>query len=482
MTWPPLIPEPVWQSAPEAVQEILAAQAQVIAAQAAKIAQLETVVAQLLARVADLEAQLRTNSTNSSKPPSSDPPHVKPAPPKPPSGRRRGGQPGHPHHPRAILPPDQVVDHKPSACRRCQHPLTGDDPDPTIDQVVDLPPVLRQVTHHRRHTLTCPHCRATTTAAPVPDAATGYGPRVQAVAAYLSAAGRLGKRGVGQFFAEVCDIPISLGTVSHLEHHTSRALEPIHTAALAHTRGHDANVDETGWAEGARKAWLWVAVTTYVTAFVITRHRDRASFDALRDGATTIHTTDRYAVYDHLDPARRQVCWAHLARDFQAMIDRRNAGSEIGTELLAHAHILFEQWDRVRDGTITRGTFRRSYLPTLRSEVDDLLVRGTASACAKTAAVCRELIALADGLWTFARQPGIEPTNNAAERALRHAVCWRKTSYGTNSGRGSRFVERMLTVIASCKAQERSILSFLTDAIAAARTGTPVPSLVPVTG
>nr|WP_088260911.1 IS66 family transposase [Fimbriiglobus ruber] len=435
-----------------------------------------------MARIADLEAQLRLNSTNSSKPPSSDPPSAKPAPPKPPSGRKRGGQPGHPPHPRTILPPDQVIDHKPSQCHRCQQLLTGDDPDPIVDQVVDLPPVLRHVTHHRRHTLTCPHCQVATTAAPVPDAATGYGPRVQAVAAYLSAAGRLGKRGVRPFFDDVCDIPIRLGTVSHLEHQTSQALEPVHTAALAHTRGHDANVDETGWTEAAKKAGLWVAVTTFVTAFVITRHRDRASFDALRGGATTIHTTDRYSVYDHLDPGRRQVCWAHLARDFQAMIDRRNAGAEIGAELLAHANILFEHGDRVRKRTLTRDTFRRSYLPHLRSEVHDLLTRGAASACAKTAAVCRELLGIADGLWTFARHPGIEPTNNAAERALRHAVCWRKTSYGTNSTRGSRFVERMLTVIANCKAQERSILTFLVETIAAARTGTPVPSLIPATG
>ena len=475
MTRPSSISEEQWATFPDAAREVLAAQADTIR-------RLEAVIDRLLARVAALEAQLGQNSTNSSKPPSSDPPSVKPAPPKPPSGRRRGGQPGHPHHPRAILPPDQVIDHKPSECHRCRHPLTGDDSDPIVDQVVDLPPVLRHVTHHRRHTLTCPHCQATTTADPVPDAATGYGPRVQAVAAYLSAAGRLGKRVVRQFFDDVCDIPISLGTVSHLEHQTSQALGAVHTAALEHTRQHDANVDETGWTEAANKAWLWVAVTTLVTAFVITRHRDRASFDALRDGATTIHTTDRYAVYDHLDPARRQVCWAHLARDFQAMIDRRNAGSEIGAELLAHAHILFEHWDRVRDGTITRGTFRRSYLPHLRSEVDDLLTRGSASGCAKTAAVCRELRAIADGLWTFARHPGIEPTNNAAERALRHAVCWRKTSYGTNSPRGSRFVERMRTVIASCKAQERSLLTFLSDAIAATRAGTPVPSLIPVTG
>jgi transposase len=475
VTRPPSIPEDLWATFPPAARAIITAQAD-------QIRQLDAVVNRLLTRVAALEAQLGQNSTNSSKPPSSDPPHVKPAPPKPPSGRKRGGQPGHPPHPRAILPPDRVIEHKPAHCRACRHRLAGDDPAPVIDQVVDLSAVLRCVTHHRRHTLTCPHCHTATTAAPVPDAATGYGPRVQAAAAYLSAAGRLGKRAVRQFLADVCGIPISLGTVSHLEGRTSRALEPVHAAALAATRTQDANVDETGWREGAAKAWLWVAVTPLVTAFLIRPHRNRAAFDDLRGGATTIHTTDRFTVYDHFDPGRRQVCWAHLRRDFQAMIDRRNAGSPIGEELLAHADILFAHWKRIRDGTITRRTFRRSYLPTLRGEVHHLLTRGAASACAKTAAVCRAVRAVEAGLWTFATAPGVEPTNNAAERAIRHAVCWRKTSYGTDSARGSRFAERMLTVIASCRSQGRSILDFLAAAIAAAQHGRPAPSLIPAVG
>ncbi|OWK39103.1 Mobile element protein [Fimbriiglobus ruber] len=222
-----------------------------------------------------------------------------------------------------------------------------------------------------------------------------------------------------------------------------------------------------------------MAVTTLVTAFVITRHRDRASFDALRDGATTIHTTDRYSVSDHLDPGRRQVCWAHLARDFQARIDRTNAGPTIGEELLAHAHILFAHWERVRDGTITRGTFRRNYLPGLRDEVHARLARCRTCGCPKTAAVCADLCATADALWTFARRAGIEPTNNAAERELRHAACWRKTSYGTDSARGSRYVERILTVIASCRRQGRNILALLTAAVTADRNGIERPSLVP---
>lgn len=181
----------------------------------------------------------------------------------------------------------------------------------------------------------------------------------------------------------------------------------------------------------------------------------------------------------HLPAGRRQVCWAHLRRDFQAMIDRANAGSKVGEDLLLHADILLGQWKRVRDGTLTRAGFRSRYAPWVRAEVRSLLDRGAASGCARTAGTCREILAVETSLWTFAAAPGVEPTNNAAERALRHAVCWRKTSYGTDSEAGSRFAERVLTVVATCRQQGRDVLGFLMDTIQAARTGTASPSLVP---
>lgn len=453
---PPPLPPELFDSLPPAAQ--------------ASIRALEA----LTARVAELEAKLNQNSSNSSKPPSSDGPHVKPAPPKPPSGKRRGGQPGHPRHERVILPPDEVIDHKPARCRRCAAALAGDDPEPVVDQVLDLPATLRHVTHHRRHTLACPCCRALTTAAPVPEAASGFGPKLTAVTAYLTGVGRLGKRAVRTFFADVCDLPVSVGAVSKLEATVSRALGPIHAEAHAAAKGRDANVDETSWRQGAVRAWLWVAVTTVLTVFLIRRHRDRAAFDDLVGPDPGVLTTDRFPVYTHLRGRRRQVCWAHLRRDFQAMIDRTNAGSRIGEELLAHADILFAHWKRVRDGTRTRRWFARTHAGGLRAEVRALLERGRACPCPKTAGVCRELLAVEASLWTFARVDGVEPTNNAAERAVRHAVCWRKTSFGTDSERGSRFVERMLTVVASCRQQGRGILDFLAKAVAGQK-----PSLLP---
>ena len=457
MTRPSSIPSELWEAIPVPLRAAIAA-----------------IVAGLEARVAELEAKLNQNSSNSSKPPSSDGPHVKPAPPKPPSGKRRGGQPGHPKHERVILPPDQVFDHKPARCRRCAAALVGDDPNPVVEQVLDLPAKLRQVIHHRRHTLECRCCRTLTAAAPVPEAASGFGPKLTAVAAYLTGVGRLGKRAVRTLFADVCDLPMSLGSVSKLEATVSRALEPTHAAAHEATKGADANVDETGWKEGAKKAWLWVAVTKVLTVFLIRPHRDRTAFDDLVGPAPGVLTTDRFPVYTHLARGRRQVCWAHLRRDFQAMIDRNNAGSGIGEELLAHADILFAHWPKVRDGTRSRRWFERTHAGWLRAEVRLLLERGSGCGCAKTETVCQQLLAVEASLWTFVGRDGVEPTNNAAERAVRHAVCWRKTSYGTDSARGSRFVERMLTVVASCRQQGRGILDFLVRAVAGQK-----PSLLP---
>jgi len=274
-------------------------------------------------------------------------------------------------------------------------------------------------------------------------------------------------------------LTISPAAVCDLQARTADALAPAHAAALAYTRKGPANVDETGWRQGRSRAWLWAAVTTAVTAFVVRLTRGRAAFDDLVGPAPPVLTTDRYGVYTHLPAGRRQVCWAHLRRDFQAMIDRANAGSGVGEDLLLHADVLLRHWKRVRDGTLTRAGFRSRYVPWVRAEVRSLLDRGAASACARTAGTCREIRAVEASLWTFASATGVEPTHNAAERALRHAVCWRKTSYGTGSEAGSRFAERVLTVVATCRQQGRDVLGFLMDAIQAARTGTASPSLVP---
>ena len=215
----------------------------------------------LEARLADLEARLNQNSSNSSQPPSSDGPQVKPAPPKVPTGKARGGQPGHPKRSRPDLPPDTVVELRPGTCDRCAHRLTGTDPQPLRDQVIELPPVRPQVTEYRRHRLTCPNCGRVMCPARPPEVRGGYGPRTQAACAVLTGAYRLGKRGVARLMGDLFGVPISPAAVCNLQHETGAALEPVAAEVQAHVVGKPANVDETGWREGGKRAWLWAAVT-----------------------------------------------------------------------------------------------------------------------------------------------------------------------------------------------------------------------------
>jgi len=295
----------------------------------------------------------------------------------------------------------------------------------------------------------------------------------------LSGAYRIGKRGIAQICKDLFGVPISPAAVCDLQHRTTDALAPIATEAQAHVVGKPANVDETSWSEGRKRHWLWTAVTRTVSVFVIRPSRARKVLTELIPGPLGVLTTDRDSAYRHLPLTRRQVCWAHLRRDFQAMIDRNDAGSRIGRELLSLADDLLWRWKRVREGDASRGWFRRSDLSRLRPEVRLQLERGSACGCVKTARVCRELLRIERAMYTFAYVEGVEPTNNAGERAVRHGVYWRKTSTGTDSSRGSRFVERVLTVVESCRQQARNILAFLTHAIQAARTKAKPPSLIP---
>ena len=187
-------------------------------------------------------------------------------------------------------------------------------------------------------------------------------------------------------------------------------------------------------------------------------------------------TSDRWTAYTWIK--RRQLCWAHLWRDFQAMIDRSNSGSNIGTSLLSLSDQMLHWWHRVRDGTLARSSFQK-YIGPLRHAVREQLKRDTECSCQKTAGTCRKLLKQESALWTFVWLEGVEPTNNGPERTLRHGVLWRKSSGGTDSPAGSRFVERMLTVVATGRQQKRNVLEFLTACCRARLDGSRVPSLLP---
>ena len=439
-------------------------------------------IVKLEALVLDLQSRINRNSRNSSRPPSSDPLWLRRKPPTPPSGRSPGGQPGHPGHQRPLLPPDQMdelVTIKPDRCS-CGNRLRGHDSNPIRHQVADLPPIKPHWTEYQLHALTCPVCGKTTRAqlpAGVPTGA--YGPRLQALVAICAGMYRMSKRITVGLLGDLLNLPMSLGSVTACEQQVSAALAGPTEEARAYVERQDAaNVDETGWRQRRAKAWVWVAVTTLVTIFLI---HQRRSVDAARELLRRfrgILTSDRWKAYLSWPIRKRQLCWAHLLRAFTAFEELGGAVGRLGEHLKAEALQMFEWWHRVKDGTLSRSTFR-NYMGPLQISVKMLLKQGTRCRSPEVAATCRDLVKHFPAMWTFVRVEGIEPTNNEAERAIRHAVIWRKVSFGTHSQAGSRFVERILTVSATLKQQGRNVVDFITLACEASLHGRKAPSLLP---
>ncbi len=450
---------------------------------------LKAQVAELLARMAALEARLGMNSRNSSKPPSTDPPNVAARPKKKPSGRKPGGQPGHKGTTRSLLPPeevDRIVELKPPACRNCGADLRGDDPKPVRRQVIDVPPVEPDVTEYRQHTLPCGECGAKTTA-PLPSGVgdSAFSPRIKAMLAMCSAVYRLSRRTVEGLMADFFNVDISLGSVSACEEKVSEAVaEPVAEARRYVEAAPVAHVDETGYrqppVEGERpkKAWLWAAVTPLVTVFLVHAKRSAVAAKELLGSFAGILVSDRWSAYSFIDAARRQLCWAHLLRDFEWIAEFGAEATATGRALVEQTKLMFRWWHELRAGGLTRSGFQERMTP-LMERVGALLEEGAACGHKKTAGRCRKILELRAALWTFVRVDGVEPTNNAAERAFGPAVLWRKGSFGSASPRGSRFAERILTVAATCRQQGRSVLEYLVAACEAHARGEPAPSLLP---
>src|SRR6516164_5143509 len=455
----PPIPDELWQQIPPAAQ-----------------AAIRALIQQYERRLTDLEAQLKQNSTNSSKPPSSDPPTLKRSPPKPPSNNKAGGQLGHAKVQRALIDhPDAIHDCKPTACRHCQQPLHGDDPQPLRHQVWDVPPVRPIVTEYRRHRLTCPRC-GLTTCGPAP--AGQDGPRLKSACVLLTGAYRLSKAKAARLLTDLFSIPLCAGQVCATEAEVGKQLQPVVDELLAAARQLPANVDETSM---GRHRWLWVMVTAVATVYQIVSGRNRAALRALvGTGYRRVLTSDRHSIYSHLAEERHQWCWSHLRRDFQAMVDRNNAGSAIGKELLAMSGQMLGWWKRVRDGTLTKVRFagRLHAQREFRVRFRAVLERGSVCGCAKTAGTCRELLRGEVSMFLFAFVDGVEPTNNAAERALRHGVLWRKMSHGPKRVVGSEYLGCIWSVVETCRQQGRSVWDFLTECVAAVADGYAVPTLL----
>lgn len=460
----------------DARDELIAELRAIAAAQAREIEALR-------AEVAELKEKLRQFSQNSSKPPSSDGPAAPKRPPKKPTGRKPGGQPGHEGHQRALVPPEQVdrrVPCKPACCRGCSARLAGEDPNPRLHQVFELPQVKATVTQYELHSLACSRCGEHTTAelpAGVPTGA--FGPSVTAMIALLLGVYRLGKRPVQQLLEDLFGLHMSLGAVIGCQELASAALAPAHAEAHAHVVAQPVkHADETGWREARRRAWLWIAVTSAVTVFLVRARRNGKVARELLGAAYGVLVSDRHGAYGWWPDALRQFCWAHLARDFVKIKERGGASEALGEAILAEKDRMFGWWHKVRDGTLGRPRFQRK-MKGLQDRVFAHLTEGLAIAHPKTAKTCKRLLAHFDAMWTFVYREGVEPTNNAAELRIRHPVLWRKMSHGTHSPEGSRFVERVLTVHASLRQQSRNVLAFITDACVARLTQSDPPSLLP---
>jgi transposase len=454
----------------------------------ARIAELERRVAELEALVRELLARLGQNACNSSVPPSANPPSAPPPVVKPKSRRKPGGQPGHPPHLRQLLPPERVTRVEPivpSHCARCQTPLPPqagpDDPPPLRHQVADLPALRAEVVEYQGHARTCPEC-GHITQAPIPAAVRAHsiGPGLAAALSYLAGCHHVSKRGLEEISETLFEVPVALGTVANLEQEMSAALAPAHAEALEVVRQAKVkHVDETGWKQAGQKCWLWLAATTSVAAFLIHPRRSLTALIALLgEKIRGFVCSDRWSAYDALSALRRQVCWAHLKRDFQKCIDRGGAAVAIGEAGLRVVQKVFKAWHLFRGGGCTRASLQRRLSPVARHLREEILEAGRACADAKVARFCENLIALEPALWRFVVTAGVEPTNNHAERLLRRGVLWRKNAFGCSSSGGCRFVERILTAVQTLRLQRRSVLTFLRDSLIAHRAGLPTPKLV----
>jgi transposase len=343
-----------------------------------------------------------------------------------------------------------------------------------------LPSLLAEITEYQGHARICPCCGEVTRASiPEEIRAHGCGPRLTATLTYLTGKHHMPKRAAEEISADVFGAPISLGTISALEQEVCAALEPAHAQALAVVQQAPVkNVDETSWKQAGKKRWLWVAATATVAAFIIHSKRSLDGLATLL--SNTIHgilCSDRWSAYDRWPVLLRQVCWAHLKRDFQKCVDRGGAAVAIGQAGLQVVSDIFDAWHLFRGGGLSRAQLQQRLDPVAR-RLRKLLDAGCACADSKVANFCGNLIALEPALWRFVVSAGVEPTNNHAERVLRHAVLWRKISFVCHSADGCRFVERILTVVQTLRLQNRNALHFLIEAVHNHRAGLSSPSLL----
>jgi transposase len=444
------------------------------------------------ARIAALEARLtelegRINDLTKPPVPPRPSASLPKAPAKKPSGKKPGGQPGHPPHLKELLPPERVkrtVAYVPRQCEHCRQSLPKEagphDPPPVRHQVAELPELAADITEYQGQARICPDCGHVTRAT-IPDdiRAHSVAPRLTAALSYLAGCHGVSKRGVEEISTALFQAPIALGTVANLEQEMSLALAPAHQEALAAVRQAPVkHVDETGWKQAGRKRWLWAAATTNVAVFLIDVFRNVTALRKLLGPTLSgILCSDRWRAYDYVALLQRQVCWAHLKRNWEKMQERGGKAAIIANACLSVERRVFELWHLFRGGGCRRDLMDDAMVP-LMFELLGILRSGLRCRESKTKRFCARLLKVYPALWTFVVVEGVEPTNNHVERVQRRAVLWRRRSFGCHSAAGCRFVERILTVVQTLRLQRRSVLQFLHEAILAHRLCQQPPKLV----
>jgi len=449
----------------------------------------QATIRKLNSQVALLERELReargeapATARNSSLPPSANPPGAPKPVVKKPTGRPTGAQRGHKGHGRKLLPVEQVahtIPHRPTECERCRATIPPSVPgrvEARHQQAELLRPAV-EITEYQAVACQCPKCGCVSRGEiPSEILRSVCGPRLSAAIGYLSACALVSRRGVEEVLGVLLGMELSLGSVCAREKELSEALaEPYEQLKQEVRQAPVKYVDETGWKRAAQ--WLWVAAASGVVVFLCSHARTYAVLVRLL--GRRIHgwiCSDRHGIYGKCPKKRRGLCWAHLKRDFQRLVDRGGASVQIGQKALAITREVFHRWRWFRQGRIGRSSLQRQLKP-LRKQMRQLLKRGAVSGIDKTAGLCRRLLALEGPMWRFACVEGLEPTNNLAERMLRRAVIWRKKSFGSHSYGGCRFVERMLSVTMTLRLRGGDVLEYLASAVAAHREGRPTPAL-----
>jgi transposase len=445
-------------------------------------------VERLEGRVERLEGEvreLRRGSDNSSLPPSADPGAGKNRGKGKRSGRKAGAQPGHPGSGRRLLPieqVDEVIEHLPASCGECGRSLEGEPGRGPVrrHQIAELPEVAVGVTEHRLARRRCPGCGAVTQAKLPPEVPSErFGARLQGAVTALAAGFRLSRRQVADLCRELFGCRIAIGSVDAIVARQGIALREPQERLCEAVRGSPVLcVDETGWKQAGERRFLWGAFTEEAAVIRVAASRHREEAEELLAGSEAIVSSDRWWAYDYLDPARRQVCWSHLLRDFRFHAESPLAQqSEFGGACLRVAEGVFEAWRKFQADS-DRRRLRREIAP-LQRELRALCEAGKRKSTRTRfhRGLARNLIKVWPALWTFIEREGVEPTNNRAERGLRHAVIYRKLSHGNRSQQGALATERLLSAAITCRLQRRSLFTYLDEVAKASTRGQPTPTL-----